>query len=190
MEQQSSQPELVALLRGAAAGDAVAERALTATVYREMRGIADAIMAREWRHVTMQATSLAHEAWLRLLGPAPLEGHDALTWRRRFAATCRRVLVDLHRQRVADKRGGGAQRVELDTATLFADASRGVDVPDVHEALGALERVHPRAAAVAEMRFFGDMTMAQAAQQLGVGLRTAEKAWASAKAYLHRALRP
>jgi RNA polymerase sigma-70 factor (ECF subfamily) len=190
MEQESPQPEVVPLLRGAAAGDARAEAALTETVYREMHRIAAAIMGGERRQVTMQATSLAHEAWLRLLGGVALDDRDVATWRRRFAATCRRVLVDLHRQRVADKRGGGAPRVGLETATLFADATRPVDVLDLHEALERLQRLHPLAAAVAEMRFFGDLTMPQVAEQLGVGLRTAEKAWTSAKAYLHGALRP
>jgi RNA polymerase sigma factor (TIGR02999 family) len=154
-------------------------------VYDELRVLAAAQLAGERAGHTLEATALVHEAYLRLAEPGRFEtrGHF-------FAAAAeamRRILVDHARARHADKRGGGARRVELDADGLPA-AEAGLDVLALDESLKKLAAADPEAAALVNLRYFAGLTIPQAAEALGISPRSADRLWAFAKAWLYREL--
>jgi RNA polymerase sigma factor (TIGR02999 family) len=136
-----------------------------------------------------------HEADLRLVGPAGEGGdEEAVRWQSRghfFAAAAeamRRILVDQARRRHAAKRGGQANRQELHESAIAAPEP-DEDLLGVHEAVDDLAAVDPLAAQLVKLRFFAGLTMAQAAEALGMSLRSAHSLWAYARTWLHRRLR-
>jgi RNA polymerase sigma factor (TIGR02999 family) len=131
-----------------------------------------------------------HEAYLRLVGP---EGEAGRDWDSRghfFAAAAeamRRILIDRARARGAVKRGGSAKRLVLDPEMLMLDAVPA-ELTDLDEALGRLEVEDPQKAALVKLRFFGGLTLKQAAAALGLPATTADRHWAYARAWLYQAL--
>ena len=151
-------------------------------VYDELRRIA-AGMLRQHGAMTIQPTALVHEAYLKLSAEHSSRWADACHFRAVASIAMRRVLADHAKARRRLKRGGG--RVQV---TLHADYGLGVetDLTDVDEALEELELSSPRVARLVIYRFFGDLSVAQAAERLGVSLSTAEADWRFARAWLKR----
>ncbi len=173
------------LLRALSAGEAGAAEQLLPLVYDELRRLAGRLMGDERTGHTLQATALLHEAWLRLCAPGT--SYDDRGHFLRVAATAmRRVLVDHARARAAQKRGGG-RRVDLD-----ADAVAGRDDAEsllaVDEALGRLQALDPQLVQLVEMRFFGGLDNPSTAEALGLSLRSVERGWRTARAFLVREL--
>jgi RNA polymerase sigma factor (TIGR02999 family) len=171
-------------------GDPSAAEQLLPLVYDELRQLAAQRLAQEKPGQTLQATALVHEAYLRLV-----DTDKAQQWNSRghfFAAAAeamRRILVDQARRRTAAKRGGGAERKGLEPAELIAPE------PDdrllaVHDALDEFARTDPEAATLVKLRFFGGMTMSEAADVLGISVRTAQDVWTYARSWLRRQMRP
>lgn len=162
-----------------------AEQQLFSVVYGELRRIATSRLMHEAPGQTLQATALVHEAYLRLVGDEQRQ-----LWDHRghfFAAAAKamdRILVDQVRRKRAQKRGGDRNRSNADVSELSAPGSDAL-VLAVHDALGALEVIHPDAANLVRLRFFAGMTIREAAQALDVGSRTANRLWAYARAWLH-----
>lgn len=159
---------------------------LIPAVYDEVRAVAAAYLSRERPDHTLQPTALVHEAYLKLQrgGVAP-EGRIHLL--ALAAAAMRQILVDHARARAAQKRGGGWQRVTVDSAVAFSQD--GIeDVLAVHEALARLATVDARGAHVVEMRFFGGLTEAEIAEELGISERWVREQWTHARAWLRRDL--
>ncbi len=181
--------DITVLLDGAAAGDRIAADALLPILYDELRRLAAARLAHEKPGQTLQATALVHEAYLRLLGP----DEQAQAWDGRghfFAAAAeamRRILVERARAKGAAKRGGAGGKAAL-KLTLNPDLIRLDEPPegleDLHEALAEFEKVDPDKAMLVKLRFFGGLTLRQAAAAQGVSLATAERHWAYARAWL------
>jgi RNA polymerase sigma factor (TIGR02999 family) len=169
-------------------GDRRAARKLLPLVYDELRKLAAARLARETPGQSLQATALVHEAYLRLVGPDPDRPFDG---RGHFFAAAaeamRRILIDRARDRTRLKRGGGWRRVRLDLDNLLAEPP-GDDLLDLDEALTALAREDPEAAELVKLRAFAGLTLAEAAEALGIGRRTADRDWAYARAWLCHAL--
>ena len=169
------------------AGDPAAQAQLLPLVYDELHRLAGRHMASQSPRHTLQATALLNEAWMRL-GLA----RDA-TWndRRHFLALAskvmRSVLVDHARRRGRAKRGGDRERVPLEIA-LEQSAARGVEALDLGLALDELQRDEPRLAQVVELRFFGGLSMEEAARVMEVSLSTAERCWRLARVWLREAL--
>ena len=184
--------EVTRLLDAAAAGDRRAAADLLPLVYDELRRLAAARMAAESPGHTLDATALVHEAYLRLVGPA-----DAGRWDGRghfFAAAAeamRRILVEAARRKQAGRHGGGKARVALE-AVDGADGPAGSDdrLVALDAALTRLGREEPEVAEVVNLRYFAGLTIEQAAEALGVSVRTANRHWAYAKAWLYRELGP
>ncbi|MBX9627601.1 MAG: RNA polymerase subunit sigma [Gemmataceae bacterium] len=180
--------DVTRLLDAAAAGDPAAAADLLPLVYDELRRLAAARMAAERPGHTLQATALVHEAYLRLVGAGPPRD-----WNGRghfFAAAAeamRRILVENARRRNGPEHGGGWHRITLDEAVPGA-AGPDDRVLDLDEALARLRAADPVAARVVELRFFAGLTVPEAAAALGLPLRTAERNWTFARAWLHRAL--
>lgn len=174
-------------LTSIARGDPKAAEELLPLVYEELRRLAAAKLAQEKPGMTLQATALVHEAYLRLVG----QGDPGWTGRGHFFAAAaeamRRILVETARHRRSEKSGGGWQRQEILDAELAVD-SAGDDLFSVDEALDRLAAAHPRAARLVQMRFFLGMTLHEAARVLELDERTVYRDWAYARAWLRREL--
>ena len=157
------------------------------TVYDELRRLAAYHLGHERRGHSLQATALVHEAYLRLAG----QDHSLWRDRTQFIALAsqmmRRVLVDHARARLRDKRGGGLQKISLSEAAELADG-RDVEILDLDCVLGRLSDIDPRKARLVELRYFGGLTMDEAAETLGISLATAERDWKFSRAFLIREL--
>src|SRR5262249_26919936 len=176
--------EVTRLLSALDAGDPRAAQQLLPLVYDELRRLAAAQVAREKPGHTLDATALVHEAWMRLTGGQQFESRSHFF--RASAEAMRRILVDHARARSAGKRGGRWTRVEL------ADWHKVAQAPEQVLALSeALERfavIEPRKAELVTLRFFGGMSMPEAADALGVSQPTAERWWAFARSWLYTEL--
>jgi RNA polymerase sigma factor (TIGR02999 family) len=182
---------LVAVDRGEkTAASASSVDRLFSTLYPELRRLAAAQLARERPGHTLQPTALANEAYLRLID------QTRVAWRGRThffaiaARAMRRILVDHARARLRNKRGGRAEHVTF-VEDLTPDRGRDCDFEDVialDEALTKLAALDERQARLVEQRFFGGLSVEEAAVELGVSTRTAEGDWMHAKAWLNRAL--
>ena len=174
-------PESVtALLQAWNTGDAEAGRRLIPLVYGELRRRAGGYLRRERPGHTLQPTALVHEAYLRLVG---LQGH--LRNRSQFFGVAsnlmRRILVDHARRRRAAKRD--AIRVTLNEVAQPV-AERAVDLVRLDEALTELSALDARQARVVELRYFGGLTLQEAAKVLGVSVPTVKRDWTLARAWL------
>lgn len=160
--------------------------ALFEEVYQELRRIAGNIMRRERGDHTLQPTAVVHEAYLKLSA----QNGENWTDRKQFlsiaAMSIRRILVDHARRRDAVKRGGRRGRITL--SGLEDLTAREIELPRIDEALERLTALDARQGRVVELRFFGGLSVAEAADVLGVSKRTAEGDWAMARAWLHREL--
>jgi RNA polymerase sigma-70 factor, ECF subfamily len=177
--------EITRLLRAWAEGDEAALDQLAPIVYRELRERAGAYMGRERRAVTLQATALANEAWLRLIDVSGVDWRDRAHFFAVAAQMMRRILVDAARARVTDKRGGLVQRVNLDE---IPDVSSGRDreLVAIDDALRKLAEVDPRKARVTELRFFGGLSVEETATVLKISGQSVMRDWRLAKSWLMR----
>ena len=154
-----------------------------ARVYDELRDLAEKMFRYERSDHTLQPTALVHEVFLRLQG-AGMQFADRTHFVATAARAMRHVLVNHANHRNTAKRGGRWIRVELDAALeLFEQPS--LDLVALDEALVALEAFDPGQARLVELRFFGGLTLPECAQTMGTSLRTAEREWALARAWLH-----
>lgn len=168
-------------------GDGAGREALTEGFYRELHDLAVRAFASERRGHTLQPTALVNEACLRILTRSPLPEGSRSERLALAARVLRQVLVDHHRARSAEKRGGGALRVELDSEAAETPPATA-DFEALHEALERLRNLHARQAEVVTLRLFGGLTMEQVAAALDVSKRTAEDDWTVARAWLRREL--
>lgn len=164
---------------------ATAEKLLP-LVYGELRRLAAQRMAGETPGLTLQATALVHEAWVRL-------EREQKGWESRaqfFAAAAeamRRILIEQARKRASAKRGGGIPRDHLPDSLIAVTAS-DEEILAVHEALDALAMEDPQAAILVKLRFFAGMTMTEASTAMDIPLRSAERLWTFARARLRSAI--
>ena len=176
--------QITRILEAAQKGDRQAADELLPLVYEELRRLAAAKMASQSAGHTLQPTALVHEAWLRLAGPdAKFEGRTHF-----FASAAeamRHILVDHARRKSAKRHGGGQQRVEFNEAGLAAPTNDD-QILAVNDALDKFSQENKLGADLVKLRYFGGMTMAEAAQALDVSERTADNYWAHAKAWLVR----
>jgi RNA polymerase sigma factor (TIGR02999 family) len=162
-------------------GEAQLADQLLPLVYDELRRLAAVKLSREPDGHTLDATGLVHEAYLKLGGEQSFAGRS--DFMRAAAVAMRRVLVDHARAKRANKRGGDRKRVELLDAPESIDDS---ELLALDEALAEFARVESQAAELVQLRYFAGMTIAQAADTLGISPRTADRTWAYARAWLFR----
>ena len=185
---RSTSTDVTALLEAWSGGDLGARDQLIPLVYAELRRRAAAFLRHERSDHTLQPTALVHETYLRLVN------QDRTVWRNRaqFLAVAsemmRRILVDRARARKMVKRSGRWARV-----TLLEDAARGpgpdVDLLDLNAALEELTTFDPRKARVAELRFFGGLSLEEVGHVLGTSPATTMRDWQAARAWLFRRLK-
>ncbi len=175
------------LLRAWADGDQQAFDQLLPLVHAELHRLARGYMARERRGHTLQPTALINEAFIRLTDARGLRWQDRAHFFGIAARLMRRVLVDHARTRGSQKRGGGAQRVSLDNALVLAPEPP-LDVMALDRALEALAAVDERKSRVVELRFFGGLSIEDAAEVLHISPDTVKRDWRLAKLWLIREL--
>jgi RNA polymerase sigma-70 factor (ECF subfamily) len=182
-----TQQEVTQLLGAWRGGDEGALEKLIPLVQPELHRLAHYYMSRERAGHTLQTTALLDEAYLRLVDD------PGRTWQNRthFVATAaqlmRRIMVDHARERHSLKRGGGARKVTLDEAALVTE-TRSEELLALDEALERLAEQDPRKSQIVELRYFGGLTVEETAKFLEMSLRTVEREWNMAKAWLYRAL--
>lgn len=175
------------LLQAIGRGDAGATDSLLPLVYDELRRRAGQLMAVQRAEHTLQPTALIHEAFLRLIDRDDLHVESRLHFFNIASKAMRHVLADHARARAAAKRGGDALRVTLDDASN-PGALDAADVVAIDEALEGLVRVDPELARIVELRFFGGLEHAEVATVLGTSLRSVERGWRVARAWLANAI--
>ena len=159
--------------------------AMMPVVYSELRRLAAAYMQRERAEHTLQPTALVHEAYLRLVGQQSVDWSDRARVLGVAARMMRRVLIDHAAGHNADKRLGQLARVPLDEGTA-ASKPIEVDAIDLDRALNRLAELDARQAAIVELRFFGGLTIEEAAEALGIAPVTVQREWATARLWLLR----
>lgn len=178
--------EVTGLLRAARSGDRAAFDRLLPKLYDELREVARWQLRREAEGHTLNTTALVHEAYLKLVGQQ-VDWQDRAHFRAIAARAMRQVLVDHARRRGAAKRGGDWQRTTLDDERLPVEA--GLDeLVVLDDALERLEALDRRLRQVVEFRFFGGMTEEEMAEVLGVTVRTIQRDWVKARAWLYKEL--
>ena len=176
--------DLTRLVAQARGGDATASVTLVDAIYPELRRLAHRYLASERQGHTLQTNDLVQEAWMRLFASEGVSVQDRRHLIALMATQMRRVLVDYARHRNAAKGPGGGIRVSLG-ATDVAGARPDEDVLALDEALEDLAAINARAVRVVEMRFFGGLGEAEAADALGVSVSTLKRDWAFARAWLY-----
>jgi RNA polymerase sigma factor (TIGR02999 family) len=181
--------EVSVLLDAAAAGDRRAAASILPLVYDELKRLAASRMTQETASHTLSATALVHEVYLRLVGTA-----DRPQWQGRghffgaAAEAMRRILVDHARRRGAAKRGSKA-RVELNP-DLVSAADADERLLALSDALDRLKVKNPKVASLVTLRYFGGLSIPEAAATLGVSPRTADSWWAYGRAWFAAELKP
>ena len=181
-------PDVTALLRAWAGGDASALDRLVPIVYRELHKIARTCMAAERAEHSLQPTALVHEAYLRLSGVMHVDWQDRAHFFAMSAKLMRRILVDVARRKRYQKRGGGVGTAPLDEALAVSD-EQAPDLVALDLALQALATIDERKSRVVELRFFGGFSVDETATALDVSPETVHRDWRLAKSWLRRELR-
>lgn len=159
-------------------------------VYNELRTLASRQVSREWRQDRLQTTAVVNEAYLKLFAQRDVDWQNRGHFFAIAAQLMRRILVDHARHVARERRGGGAVHVTLDDALSVADAAPvdAVDAIALDRALQKLEQLDPEQGRIVELRFFGGLTVEEAALVTGVSPATVKREWALAKGFLHREL--
>ena len=189
--------EVTRILTAIEEGDPRAAEELLPLVYDELRKLAAHKLTQEKPGQTLQATALVHEAYLRLVGSGDASAPRARRWGSRghfFAAAAeamRRILINRARDKKRLKRGGDRRRTDvaqLDQIEIALDTD-DEQLIALDEALALLAVEDPGAAQLVNLRFFAGLTLKDAAAALGLAMRTAERQWAYARAWLYARLR-
>lgn len=183
-------PMLEAIQRG----DAKAAEDLLTLVYQELRRIAAVKMAGEPAGHTLQPTALVHEVWLRLMGADAPKFAGRAHFFSAVAEAMRRILIESAKRREAKQREESGEELEEGEAEA-ANALAAIENPPesstdqlmaIHEALDELAKQDPSAADLVKLRYFAGMTMIEASSALDMPLRSAERLWNYARAWLRR----
>ncbi|MBP9145086.1 MAG: RNA polymerase subunit sigma-70 [Thermoanaerobaculia bacterium] len=174
--------ELDRLFSAYGSGDSSAFPALVELLYAELKRIARSQL-RAGRPAGLETTALVHEAYMKLAASAATPARD----REHFFAVCaramRQLVIDQHRAANAGKRGEGIVHLPLDTGVHILDVG-ATDLERVHDALERLEEINPQLVRLVELRVFAGLTEAETAATLGLPLRTAQREWQRARAWL------
>jgi RNA polymerase sigma factor (TIGR02999 family) len=171
-------------------GDQNASERLFVVVYPHLQRIAARFLRNERDDHTLEPSALVNELYVRLLGSEPVAFNDRAHFFALAAQTMRRILIDHARARIADKRGGQQQRVNLSAVEGWNPVYYNQDLVDLDQALSKLEKADARAARVVELRFFGGLPEEEIAEVLNVSVITVKRDWKVARAWLIGRLQP
>jgi RNA polymerase sigma-70 factor (ECF subfamily) len=181
----SESPAITVLLRRWRAGDQDSLNELVPLVQDELRNIAHRHMRSEGRGHTLQTTALINEAYLRLLADSDVDWQSRAHFMAIAARLMRQILVDYARRGQRGKRAPGREVLPLNESLVFAP-SKGAQLLELNDALQKLAKVDERKASVVELRYFGGLSVEEAAHVLQVSPNTVIRDWSLAKAWLRR----
>src|SRR3989442_4173317 len=181
----STPQDVTQLLLAWGDGDQAALENLMPLVFEELRRLAHRYMRRERPDHTLQTSALVNEAYLRLVEQKGVQWQNRAQFFGIAAQLMRRILVDYARMRRYAKRGGAVRPVQLDEAMIVSE-ERAADVVALDDALKSLAEIDPRKSQIVELRFFGGLSIEEAAEVLKVSPGTVMREWTLAKAWLRR----
>jgi len=187
LEQDASSQQVTELLASWSHGDKQALEKLTPLVYDELRQLAHRYMGGARTGHTLQTTALVNEAYLRLADQAHPTYNNQAHFFAVAARAMRQILVDYALSYNALKRGGGAQKLQLEEAAVVCE-SQSKEVIELNEALEKLGALDSRKAQVVELKYFGGLNQDEIAEVLSISLKTVRRDWSFAKAWLHNEL--
>ena len=177
--------DVTLMLQDWSEGDREVPARLIPLIYGELRRLAASYLQQERPDHTLQPTALVHEAYVRLAEQNTVTWHDRAHFFRAAAQVMRHILVDHARRHRAAKRGGPQHKLALDEAGGVA-VELDPDLLALDEALHSLAKVDRQQSRVVELRFFGGLTVEEAAEALGISPATLKREWRLAKAWLLR----
>ena len=180
--------ELTSLLAAARKGDGLAASQAFSLLYDDLRRLARSRLRQHQSMTLLDTTSLVHESYLKFIGLESLPVEDRKHFFTYAATVMRSVIVDFARARQAERRGGDADHLVLDTELSEKLSGPENDVLRVHEALNVLAQADPDLAQLVELRYFGGLTETEIAEMQGVSERTVRRNWGKAKLLLTAAL--
>jgi RNA polymerase sigma factor (TIGR02999 family) len=180
--------EITRLLRQAGSGDARASEQVMALLYADLRRLARSRMRRSGEMTLLDTTALVHESFLRMQGVGALDFGDRKHFLAYASQVMHTIVIDLVRARQAERRGGDALRVTLNTSVADGVAHDEDELLRVHEALQELLALDPRLGQVVQMRFFAGLSEREISECLGVTERTVQRDWQKARLFLASAL--
>ena len=160
--------------------------ALMPLVYDELRSLARAYLRREGTGHTLQPTALVNEAYLRLVDQQRVQWQNRAHFFGIAAQIMRRLLVDHARASKAEKRGGGAMKVDLEHALAVAAPEQQVDLEELDRALDRLAQFDDRQRRIVELRYFAGATHEETSEALGISVATVKREWTLARAWLKK----
>lgn len=178
-----SSADTTQLLRAWADGDSQALDQLTPRVYRELRRVAARLLQNERPGHSLQSVDLVHEVYLRLVNARDVDWQHRAHFFAVAATLMRRILLDRARRRMAAKRGGEAQILDLGKSIDVAQA-QAREILALDDALDALAEMDPRKARIVELRFFGGLSVKETAEVVKVSSDTVMRDWKLARAWL------
>jgi len=182
-----SQQRVTELLVQWSHGDDAAFAELTPLVYEELRRVAHHHLSGQRRDYTLQTTALVNEAYLRLADQTNPRWQNRAHFFAVAARAMRQILVSYARSQQAQKRGGGALKIDLDEAALVSP-EESKEIVDLHEALETLATLDSRKAQVVELKYFGGLNYDEIAEVLKISRITARRDWEFAKVWLYTEL--
>lgn len=189
-ESSPTHAPITQLIERANGGDAEALNRVFEALYPELHTLARARLRRTAQFTLLDTTALLHESYLRLVKLGQLNVESRAHFLAYAARTMRSIVVDFARARLAERRGGGAPDLVLDTAIAANIAGAPeAEIVRVHDALQDLAQVDQRLVRVVEMRYFGGLTEQEIGAALGVTERTVRRDWEKARLLLAIALR-
>jgi len=186
VEAQSA--DVTLLLKQVANGNQDAAARLIPIVYGELHRVAQCHLRRERPDHTLQPTAFVHEAFLKLVAQRDANWQNRAHFFAVASHLMRRILVDYARRRLRGKRGGRLTRLPLDKVFVIS-RDRCDELLALDESLGKLAKLDPRQSRVVELRFFGGLSVEEAAKVLGVSSKTVKREWSTAKAWLYGELK-
>jgi RNA polymerase sigma factor (TIGR02999 family) len=176
--------DVTSLLNKLTAGDQEAAAQLVPLIYEELRRLAAGRLRHERPDHTLQATALVHEAYVKLAAQRDAKWQNRAQFFGVASQVMRRILVDYARGQQRIRRGGKQQKVSLDDV-LLVSPDRTDEVLSVHESLSRLEKLDARQARIVELRYFGGLTLEEAAEVVGISTKTVMRELNVAKAWLY-----
>jgi len=181
--------DVTILLNSVRLGDKEAESRLVALVYEELHKLAARYLRRERPGHTLQTTALVNEAYLRLTSERGTDWKNRAHFFGVAAQVMRHILVDHARNRLSEKRGGGATHLPIENCLVFSD-DRIEQFLTLEAALQKLERHDPRAIRVVVLRFYGGLSIEEIAEVLQISPRTVKRDWNYSRAWLRAEIGP
>jgi RNA polymerase sigma-70 factor (ECF subfamily) len=180
---------ITGLLQAHHQGDPDAFERLVPLIYDDLRQIARRQLAKSATSPTLNATALVHEAWFQLVDETRVDWQSRSHFFAIAARAMRRIVVDHARERSAQKRGGGQAYVDLDPDAIAVE-QQAETLLALDQALSTIATFSERLARVAECRLFGGLSEEETAAALDTSLRTVQREWRRARAWLQRAMSP